>query len=191
MNVENLPDYFARYTQIEQGGLDAFIRLANTRAVKKNGYLIKAGEKPANLILILSGCLMTYLQDREMNPHVLQFGIEEWWTGDLEAFAHSGASGYSIKAMLDSEVLELPYDAFNELCSAYSGFERLFRIIFQNSLVSHQKRIMRNISASAEERYDTFRTNYPKLELIIPQKYIASYLGITPEFLSKLRSRRK
>ena len=70
------------------------------------------------------------------------------------------------------------------------AFEKLFRKIFQNALVSHQKRIMENISSSAESRYRSFRQNYPKIELMVPQKYIASYLGITPEFLSKMRSKK-
>ena len=134
---------------------------------------------------------MTYYEDANADPHVLQFGQKNWWTGDLEAFTNGGESFYTIKAILPSEVLELSYDSFVGLCAAHPVFDRFFRIIFQNSLISHQKRIMRNISSSAEERYDAFTDNFPKLELTVPQKYIASYLGITPEFLSKMRSRKK
>ena len=143
------------------------------------------------LNLILSGCLMTYYEDASADPHVLQFGQKYWWTGDLEAFTNGGGSFYSIKAILPSEVLQLSNEAFIGLCAAHPVYERFFRIIFQNSLISHQKRIMRNISSTAEERYDAFVHTFPKMELTVPQKYIASYLGITPEFLSKMRSKRK
>ena len=133
---------------------------------------------------------MTYYEDKNADPHVLQFAQKLWWTGDLEAFRSLGPSFYSIKAITNSSIMAISYPEFEELCLSYPVFERFFRIIFQNSLVSHQKRIMRNISSTAEERYEAFIKNYPRLELTVPQKYIASYLGITPEFLSKLRSRR-
>jgi len=187
---EDIQIYFKKYTNISKHGVDEFVRRSTKGTYKKGQYLIRSGDKPAMLVLVLSGCLMTYYVDEETNPHVLQFGTDFWWTGDLEAFTNGSSSMYSIRAIVDTEIMKLGVDDFEYLCEHQSGFEKLFRLIFQNALVSHQKRIMNNISSSAEERYRSFQENYPKIELTVPQKYIASYLGITPEFLSKLRARR-
>jgi CRP-like cAMP-binding protein len=84
----------------------------------------------------------------------------------------------------------LEKEKFDQLCREAPAFERYFRILFQKSLVSHQKRIIRNISNTAEEKYEQFLKSHPGLELTVPQKHIASYLGITPEFLSKIRKKR-
>jgi CRP-like cAMP-binding protein len=77
----------------------------------------------------------------------------------------------------------------DQLLDKYPKFERYFRILFQNSLITHQDRIVQNFSDTAEDRYEQFRQKYPSLEQYVPLKYIASYLGITPEFLSKIRRR--
>jgi len=133
---------------------------------------------------------MTFYSDKDCDPHVMQFGREMWWTGDLQAFVENTPSLYSIKALVDSEVAMLEKEKFDQLCREAPAFERYFRILFQKSLVSHQKRIIRNISNTAEEKYEQFLKSHPGLELTVPQKHIASYLGITPEFLSKIRKKR-
>jgi CRP-like cAMP-binding protein len=89
--------------------------------------------------------------------------------------------------LTDSDVLFLPHEALNQLLDRYPKFERYFRILFQNSLITHQDRLIQNLSATAEERYTKFSEKYPGLEQYVPLKYIASYLGFTPEFLSKIR----
>jgi CRP-like cAMP-binding protein len=110
-----------------------------------------------------------------------------WWTGDLHSFTEQVPSIYSTRALADSEVLYLPKADMDRLLAEVPKFERFFRILFQNSLVTHQQRIIQNFSANAEERYENFRKKYPSLEQYVPLKYIASYLGFTPEFLSKIR----
>ena len=189
-DLTELRDYFSRYTTIEENGVEEFVSRSKLNEYAKGKFVIEAGQKPANLLLVLHGCLMTYYLDQDANPHVLQFGTEFWWTGDLEAFTNGGKSIYSIKTIVDTTVMELDLEDFEYICRSFPSFEKLFRKIFQNALVSHQKRIMENISSSAESRYRSFQQNYPKIELMVPQKYIASYLGITPEFLSKMRSKK-
>jgi CRP-like cAMP-binding protein len=96
-------------------------------------------------------------------------------------------NNYSTKALADSDVLLLTKVGMDTLLEKNMKLERYFRIIFQNSLVTHQERILQGFSASADERYQSFLEKYPTLEQFVPLKYIASYLGITPEFLSKIR----
>lgn len=130
---------------------------------------------------------MTFYTDKEGVDHVIQFATAGWWTGDLHSFTKQIPSIYTTKALADSEVLLLPKNSMDQLLEKHPRFERYFRIIFQNSLVTHQHRIIQSFADTAEERYLSFREKYPSLEQYVPLKYIASYLGITPEFLSKIR----
>ena len=173
----------------ESCDVDVFFELAELQKVKKNQHITGQGDSHVPFILVKEGCLMTYHTDREGDLHVLQFGLPMWWTGDLEAFFQNKSSIYSIKAITDSEVYLLSQENFEELLKRSPAMERYYRILFQNALVSHQKRIMRNIAFTAEERYKAFVETFPKLELLVAQKYIASYLGITPEFFSKMKRR--
>ncbi|WP_228527535.1 Crp/Fnr family transcriptional regulator [Pararhodonellum marinum] len=187
MYSDSIIKNFRSYVDFQQKELDAFFDLAHYQKFKKNEMLFESGPGSCPFILIKSGCLMTYFTGEKDFIHVIQFGIENWWTGDLNSFMQEEASIYSIKAMANTEVYILGKKEFESLCAKFPNFEKYFRILFQNSLVSHQKRIIRNISFTAEEKYLTFTQNFGKLELILPQKYIASYLGITPEFLSMIR----
>jgi len=180
-------NHFKRYASITEADGEAFFSIAKSRKVAKNKHLIRAGEHPVYMVLVLSGCLMTYHTAEDGTFNVLQFGVKYWWTGDLEGFTNKKPSGHSIRAMSDAEVLLIEYSQFEALCEERIIFERLFRKIFQNSLITHSKRIIRNLSMPAMERYEWFQENFSGLELYVPQKYVASYLGITPEFLSKLR----
>lgn len=155
--------------------------------IRQNDLLVASGEPCKHMIYVCSGCLMSYYTDPQGNVHVIQFATSGWWTGDLHSFTNLTPSIYSTKALADSEVLLLSKTDLDDLFNKVSKFERYFRIIFQNSLVTHQFRIIQNFSFTAEERYLYFQNKYPSLEQFVPLKYIASYLGITPEFLSKVR----
>ncbi|MCB0494025.1 MAG: Crp/Fnr family transcriptional regulator [Cyclobacteriaceae bacterium] len=155
--------------------------------MKQNEFIENTNEVTRYFINVNEGCLMTYYTDKEANDHVLQFATAGWWTGDLNSFTNGAPSIYSTKALTDSKVLLIPKIQMDELLKRFPKFEKYFRIIFQNSLITHQQRILRNLSMSAEERYQYFLQKYPTLEQFVPQKHIASYLGITPEFLSKIR----
>lgn len=189
MNEIEIIQNFRKHIVLSKDDIALLLDNLALKKLKKNEYLVKQGEDISPFVLIKSGCLMTYYSDRNHFKHVIQFGLDMWWTGDLSSFTHCKPSDYSIKAVLPSEIYYFDKDRFENLCNKLPIIEKYFRIIFQNSLVSHQKRIIRNISYPAEEKYKAFRNYYPKLELLVPQKYIASYLGITPEFLSKLRRR--
>ncbi|PZR39163.1 MAG: hypothetical protein DI538_07555 [Azospira oryzae] len=155
--------------------------------VKQNEMPEKIGEPTRYFIHVNSGCLMSYFTDQEGNDHVMQFATAGWWTGDLPSFTQQIPSIHATRALTDSEILLLPKPSMDQLLEKYPKFERYFRILFQNSLINHQSRIIQNLSAKAEDRYLTFQKKYPSLEQYVPLKYIASYLGITPEFLSKIR----
>ncbi len=170
---------------------EAFLLAVLIPASFKQGELAQpAGEVARNMIHVNTGCLMTYYTDRGGDEKVIQFASGGWWTGDLHSLTTHEPSIFETRALADSTIFFLPGVRMDELMTRYPVFERYFRITFQNSLVTHQKRIIQAYSFTAEERYDDFQKKYPQLELFVPLKYVASYLGITPEFLSKIRRKR-
>ena len=163
--------------------------LLEVRSIRQGDLIEKAGEVSKYFIHVKSGCLMSYYTDKEGNDHVMQFSMAGWWTGDLNSFTKKVPSAYTTRALADSEVLLMEVKNLDQLLERFPVFEKYFRILFQNSLITHQNRIAQNISSTAEERYVAFQRKYPSLEQYVPLKYVASYLGITPEFLSKIRRR--
>lgn len=166
-----------------------FLSLLEVRSLKQGDLIEKLGDVSRYFIHVKSGCLMSYYTDRDGNDHVMQFSMAGWWTGDLNSFIKKVPSAYTTRALADTEVLLISVNDLESLLVRFPVFERYFRILFQNSLITHQNRIAQNISATAEQRYVAFQQKYPSLEQYVPLKYIASYLGITPEFLSKIRRR--
>jgi CRP-like cAMP-binding protein len=138
---------------------------------------------------VVQGCLRTYHTDQNGNEHNLFFATEQWWAGDLESFSRQTPSSFSVQALEDTSVIAISNKAIQNLYTEIPALERFFRIIMQNAFVSLQQRIVLNFSQSALDRYKQFKKLYPSLEQRISQKHIASFLGITPEFLSLLRSK--
>ncbi|MBL7849683.1 MAG: Crp/Fnr family transcriptional regulator [Cyclobacteriaceae bacterium] len=170
---------------------EAFLKAILIPITYRQGEIVQpAGEIGPGMIHVNSGCLMTYYTDRDGDEKVIQFATAGWWTGDLHSLSTQEPSIFATRALADSEVYLLPDVRMNELLERYPVFERYFRITFQNSLVTHQRRLIQAYSFTAEERYDSFQQKYPHLEQFVPLKYVASYLGITPEFLSKIRRKR-
>ena len=132
---------------------------------------------------------MSYYADQAGADHVIHFSGEGWWCGDFYAMSENPVTPYHTRALSSGEILLLPRLALNQLLKDRPVFERYFRIIFQKALMRQQMRYIESCSTSAEERYLSFIKAYPTIFRDVPQKYIASYLGITPEFLSKIRKK--
>jgi len=182
--------HITRHVTLTKSEEDFFISLLLPVKLKQGEFAEKAGEITYHFIHVNSGCLMTYFTDKDGDDQVIQFATAGWWTGDLHSLTTMQPSIYTTRALADSEILLLPKVRMDELLEKYPVFERYFRIMFQNSLVTHQNRIIEAFAVTAEDRYQNFQKKYPHLEQFVPLKYIASYLGITPEFLSKIRRKR-
>jgi len=182
--------HITRHVSLTRTEEDFFISILIPLKLKQGEFAEKAGDITHNFIHVNSGCLMTYFTDKEGNDQVIQFATAGWWTGDLHSLTTQQPSIYTTRALADSEILLLPKIRMEELMERYPVFERYFRIMFQNSLVTHQNRIIEAFAFTAEDRYENFQKKYPQFEQFVPLKYIASYLGITPEFLSKIRRKR-
>jgi CRP-like cAMP-binding protein len=187
MDSASILTAFRKHVQLDGKEANFVLSIITPQRLKQGDLIEKSGEPTRYFIYVSSGCIMSFYTDKEGHDHVIQFGTAGWWAGDLHSYTKQVPSIYTTRALADSEVWLIPKASLDLLLEKYPKFERYFRIIFQNSLVSHQHRIIQNYSASAEERYLLFREKFPALEQYVPQKYIASYLGITPEFLSKIR----
>lgn len=190
METSNIINSISKYVALDEVERLYFNSLLSPLKIRQGEFTEHAGNISKGMIYVNTGCLMTYFTDKQASDHVIQFATAGWWTGDLHSFTNQTPSIYSTKALDYCEVLLLPKNDMDQLLERFPKFERYFRIIFQNSLVTHQHRIIQNFSVGAEERYAQFLEKYPSLEQYVPLKYIASYLGITPEFLSKIRRRR-
>lgn len=189
MNQATIIEAIRKHTVLSDEDAARFFSYFEYIKLPKNKVLISQGDLNPPFVLIRSGCLMTSFVDEHDHHHVIQFGREMWWTGDLNSITNNTPSSYTVKTMAESGLYILTPEHYRAILTDIPALERYFRSIFQNSLVSHQKRIIRNISFTAEQKYLAFRKTHPGLESLVPQKYIASFLGITPEFLSKLRKR--
>lgn len=187
VNSSALLSAFAKHVALSEEESNFLLSVIVPQRIKQGEVVESAGEVTRYFIYVGSGCLLSYYTDKQGNEHVIQFAMAGWWTGDIHSYTKGLPSIFTTKALTDSEVWLIPKASLDLLLEKYPKFERYFRIIFQNSLVTHQSRLMQSYSATAEERYLSFREKYPTLEQYIPQKYIASYLGMTPEFLSKIR----
>lgn len=155
--------------------------------LKKKEILLFVGDHSSHMRFISEGCLRSYYMDGEAKEHIIQFGIEDWWINNLYSYLTNTPSKQFIQAIENSLVLQIHKDKLNELFDTVPAIERFFRLKFQKAYVSLQERTINTMSKNAEERYIEFRSKYRIIEQRVPQYMVASYLGITPEFLSKLR----
>lgn len=165
-----------------------FLSLLQTMEVKKRRFLLQEGDVCRHSAFVANGCMRSYTVDDNGFEHILQFAPEGWWIADMYSFISGRPGQLYIDALEHSELLLLSKSNQEKLYHDVPKFERFFRIIVENSLVAGRQRILDNMSLSATQRYDQFCQQYPTLIHRLPQKQIAAYIGVTPEFLSKLRS---
>ncbi|HTH56628.1 MAG TPA: Crp/Fnr family transcriptional regulator [Cyclobacteriaceae bacterium] len=159
-----------------------------TRKFMKGQYVVQQGDVCKYENFVLSGCLKTFYVDPEGQEHIVMFAIEDWWTSDLGSFINQAPADFNVQCLENSEVAQISFEDLEKLYLEIPQLERFFRIIIQKGFASSLKRIVNNFALPAKERYLKFRVQYPQIEQRVPQYMIASYLGMTKEFLSKIRS---
>ncbi|MEO9484008.1 MAG: Crp/Fnr family transcriptional regulator [Ekhidna sp.] len=179
----------ARFIDLNEQEKELFKSLLKKGSAKRKEFIMQPGEITKYEYFVTKGCLKVYSLDRNGVEHVSMFAIEDFWTGDMASFMQQQPSSYFIKAVEDSEFLMITKENFERLFKEIPKFERFYRILYQNSLVSYIRRTNEGISLTAEERYEIFLNKYPHIANRIAQKDLAAYLGITPEFLSMIRSK--
>jgi len=165
------------------------LSLTSTETFKAKTILLNAGEISKQTYFVNTGILRSFNINDNIIEHVLHFACEGWWIGDMYSYIAEKPGNLFIEVLEDAEVVIITKENHQKLYQEIPKLERFFRILAENSLVSHQERLMDNLSLTAEERFEKFCSKYPTLIQKAPQKHIASYIGVTPEFFSKMKAR--
>lgn len=184
-----IDQYVARCTTLSPGDMEYFHTLLQPVSLAKRSWLLREGEASEYEAYVVKGCLRKYCMDDDGAEIVLQFAIEDWWVGDIASSTMRLPSQVYIQALEDSELLLIHRDDKEQLFARVPAFERMFRLMIQRSYTVLQDRFVATLAKPADERYLAFLEKYPGIVQRVPQHYIASYLGITPEFLSRIRAR--
>lgn len=187
MNNKPLLDYIKKYIALTVEEEAILLSKIVHRNYLKDQYIVQQGDVCTSICFIISGCTKTFYMDKEGQEHIVMFSVEDWWTSDIGSFISQTPSDYNVQCIENTELIQFTYDALEELYAEIPKLERLFRKIVERAFAASQKRIIRSFSLSAKERYIIFKENHPKIEQRVPQYMIASYLGITKEFLSKIK----
>lgn len=166
-----------------------FLSKLETKQYKAKSIILHAGEVCKYSYFVNSGLLRSFNINDNIVEHVLSFACEGWWIGDMYSLLSQKPGNLFIEVLEDSEVVLLSKANQEILYQEIPKTERFFRILTENSLVANQERLMDNLSLSAEERFEKFCKKYPTLIQKVSQKNIASYIGVTPEFYSKMKGR--
>ena len=180
---------FAKHISLTKAEEKYLMTLFEYKVIKAKDFLVQQGEVSRQSAFVLNGCLRGYTIDSNGFEHVLSFAPKDWWIADMYSLLSQKPGNLNIEAMVDTEVVLISKTNQDLMYEKVPKLERFFRIIIEKSLVAYQQRLNDNLSLTANERYMKFCKTYPQLINEIPQKQIAAYIGVTPEFLSKLRAK--
>lgn len=168
------------------GDEEKILAVCTYRKVKKKRFVLQEGEVLKHMIFVEEGCLRSYSVDNNGFDHILQFAPPGWWISDMRSLLDQTPASINIDAVDDSAIVLIPQSDTEALFDAIPALDRFFRLLLERTLAVQQHRVIDALSLSAKERYNNFCKQYPSLISCLPQKYVAAYIGITPEFLSKM-----
>jgi len=180
-------DYLRNHIPITETQLDVVQQMTKSTKLKKGEFLMRANEVCPHIAFVVRGCLRSFVVDQKGKEHIIQFAPENWWISEQISLLNQEPSMYSIDAVEDTEYLALPGNIFDELKRIIPEAQAFTNRLQLYSLRSFQKPLVSHLSETGEQRYEKFVKTYPQLALRLPQKMIASYLGVTPESLSRIR----
>ena len=187
-SIEPLLNYFDRLIPLNKEEKELIMEKFHSRLFRKRQFVLQEGDVCTQFNFVVRGCLRTYKIDEKGNTYILQFATENYWINDLGSFHGVKPSALNIDALEDTVVLQINRDDLIYLYKEAPKFDRIFRVLVENAFVRLQERLLQNISSTAEERYQSFLELYPHLINRLSQVQIAAFLGVTPEFLSRLRN---
>ena len=178
----------AAFIQLEEQEKELFTSLLKPEMIPRKKILLQTGDICRYSTFVTQGCLRGFTYDKNGMEHVLNFAPKGWWIADMYSLISQKPGILNIEALVDTQVLRLSKSNQERIYREIPKFERFFRIIIEKSLVASQERVLDNLSLTAEERYTKFCDKYPSLIEHVPLKQVASYIGVTPEFFSKMRN---
>jgi len=187
MNITPIIKHFSNYLSLNDSEISELESRLTEKRVKRRQFILQEGDVCKHYTFVVNGCFKMYKVDNKGQEHNLQFSIENGWIGDIGSFHSEKPSELCIEALEQSTIFQITKPGLILLYTNCPKFDRIFRVLIENAFVSLQKRVLQNISSTAEERYLDFSKNYPNLFNRISNVQIASFIGVTPEFLSKIR----
>lgn len=183
-----LADYLQQLVAVNEDQTAEFIYHFKPFRAKRRQFIVQPGFEARHRFFVVKGALRAYVIGDQGQEHTIQLAIENWWISDYNSYIHQQPATMFVMAMEDCELLQISHEDEWKLKQSSHQFETFFRIIAERSTAFMQRRIIANLTRSAEERYDHFLEKYPLLNERMPQYVIASYLGMSTEFLSKIRN---
>jgi CRP-like cAMP-binding protein len=187
MSIEKLYQYFRNYFPLNAEEAKELGSLFTERIIKRRQFILQQDDICRHFTFVISGCLKMYATDKIGKQHNIQFAAENDWITDLSSFYAEQPSKLYIEAIESTVILQITHGDLLKLYVKYHTIDHNFRVIIEQKYIELENRILQNISSTAEERYLLFLDQYQGLSKKLPNTQIASYLGITPEFLSTIR----
>lgn len=182
--MDRLLKNIGRHIELDEKEEAFVLSQIRRKSLKRKDFLQVQGELCRSIYFVNRGSLRCYYQGQDRKESTIMFAFADWWITDMRCFIHQLPSDTYIQALEESEVAEISKAGFDLLFQEIPKFEKLFRILMQNAYIREQTRMLEHLTCSAEARYQKYISKYPRIEQLVSQKHIASYLGITPEFLS-------
>jgi CRP/FNR family transcriptional regulator len=186
----NLTDHIKKFVELNEADIALINATVAVMQVKKKTFLLEPDHICKDVYFVSKGCLRSYFINKKLNEQITQFAIENWWMSDYYSLESGKPSNCYIQAVENSEIISINKNKLEELFEKIPRLERYFRIVQQRAFTAAQKRIEYIYSFNDEERYRNFRERFPDFIQRIPQYMLASYLGFTPQFMSKIRAKK-
>ena len=183
-------DYINKFVNLTEDEAEKFSTAFKEVQIKKRQFIIQPNFIAKHRSYVLKGAFRAYVVADEWHDHTITFAIDDWWITDYNSYIFQQPASMFVVAMEDSVILQLDFEKEQELKSSNHKFETFFRIVAERGLAFQQRRVVSNLTQTAEERYENFLTKYPQIVQRFPQYALASYLGMTTEFLSRIRNKR-
>jgi CRP/FNR family transcriptional regulator len=190
MIYPELLSHIKRYVQLNEQEEQLLCDSVELIKLKKKQFLLEPGKMCKGNYFVVKGCLRQYFVNQKLNEQIIQFGLESWWIADQDSLLNKQPSGTYIQAVEESVVLLLPEAGRDAFFEKIPKLESYFRIMMQKAFVASQRRIGFIFNQTEEERYRHFAKLFPDFLQRVPQYMLASYLGFTPQFLSRLRAKK-
>ncbi len=187
--TESLITHISKHISLTPAEESFFISVLEKKSVPARQFLVRAGEVCKHQSFVVGGCLKSYTEDNQGIQRVLDFFVEEWWADDLYSFLTQTPSKTNVVAIEDSDLLQIRKSNLELLYQEVPKFERFFRLLFQSAFIAQREQVNQALFTRAEERYRSFIKKKPYATKRFLQQDIASYLGVTPQFLSSLRKK--
>jgi CRP-like cAMP-binding protein len=185
---KNLIDHIQKKVSLSEEEAQEFISYFKLTKVKKRQFIIQPDFVAKHRNYVLQGAFMGYVVADAGQEHIIQLAIEDWWISDYNSYIFQQPATMFVMALEDSVILQLDFASEQKLKSMNHKYETFFRITAERSFAGMQRRIISNLTKTAEERFHEFEDNYPQIANRFPQYVIASFLGMTTQYLSKLRN---